>query len=194
MSAVLLMTSSHLFAQTEDVSNSNANEYKTVFNSLHIDRISGFGGAIYSVTNFCGETTSMSNAFGGVILNNALIGVYEESTNYRVPYNENSMPTLDHSGLYLGYELHHRNIIHPVFSVKVGGGDILAYSSEWNKRVSDHIFSVTPSVAAEINFTRFFKMNAGAEYRLVSNVDLSMYDSSDFSGFGAFVSLVFGWF
>lgn len=166
--------------------------YRTIFNSLKFDRISGFGGPTFSITMIDGDLTAMTGGYGGVILGQLLIGAYSESTNYRAPYSQNDPSTFEHGGLYLGYEMMHKNVIHPVFSLKVGEGQIIAYSQEYDGKVRDHVFSIAPSVAAEINFTRFFKVNCGVEYRIVPSVSSAI--NQNFSGPSVNLGFVFGWF
>ena len=187
------------FAQEIEMSDiQNKNEVQTVMNSIDIKRISGFGGPTMSFTSINGEFAHLMGGGGGIIINNFFFGGYGEGlTNTINTQGENNLTDLDfgHGGFWLGYEIARKKLIHPVISTRLGWGNINAYSTTQSKWLNDNVFVVTPSISAEVNFTRFFKVNIGAEYRRTLNVNnIQNMSDADFSSVGVYMNFLFGWF
>jgi len=82
-----------------------------------------------------------------------------------------------------------------VISSRIGWGGISGYDTEKNRYFSDNVFVVVPTISAEMNFTRFFKINIGAEYRKTLNVkNVGNLTNQDFSSLGVYMNFIFGWF
>lgn len=202
--SIFLISTSVLFAQKtvsfDDFSSSESipdeNEVQTVMNSFELKRISGFGGPTVSYTTINGEFAVMSGGGGGVIINDLFIGGYGEGVSNYINNNSTSAYRdieFGHGGFWLGYEFYPEKMIHPVFSTRLGWGGISGVDSD-NHRLKDNVYVVVPTISAEINFTRFFKVNIGAEYRQTFNVDLGDLKSKDFSNVGLYMNFIFGWF
>jgi hypothetical protein len=170
---------------------------QTLMNSFEVKRISGFGGPTMSFTTIKDEFAFMMGGGGGLIINNLYLGGYGEDLSTSLYSGiDNPVRNLEfgHGGFWLGYEIAHQRIIHPVVSTRIGWGQIVGTDVN-SKRISDNIFVLVPTVSAEINFTRFFKVNVGAEYRQTFNVNtIPGFTNNDFSNVGVFMSFVFGWF
>jgi len=173
-------------------------EVKTVMGTIKINRISGFGGPIMSFTALNGEFAHIMGGGGGVILNNIFIGGYGEGvTNTLTIGGTASLTDFDfgHGGFWVGYEIGHKMIIHPVISSRIGWGSLTGYDEINSKDVKDNFFVLIPTISAEINLTRFFKVNIGAEYRRTFNVNnLEGLNDNNFSGLGVHLNFLFGWF
>lgn len=204
LSLIFILFAAVLFAQktisfddyAENKSETDPNEVKTVMNSFKLKRISGFGGPTVSYSTINGEFAVMSGGGGGVIINNLFLGGYGEGmSNYinsspSSPYREIQF---GHGGFWFGYEIAPEKMIHPVISARTGWGTISAINSD-NRRINNNVYVVVPSISAEINFTRFFKVNVGAEYRQTFNVHVADLNNSDFSNVGLYMNFIFGWF
>jgi len=173
-------------------------EVQTVMNSIEIKRISGFGGPTMSFTTINGEFAHLMGGGGGVIINNFFFGGYGEGVTNTLDIGEkNSLTDFDfgHGGFWLGYEIARKKLIHPVISTRLGWGNINGYSTTERKFINDNVFVVTPSISAEVNLTRFFKVNIGAEYRRTLNVNnIQDMTDDDFSSVGVYMNFLFGWF
>lgn len=173
-------------------------EVQTVFSMFELKRISGFGGPTLSFTTIAGEFVVLNGGGGGVIINNMFLGGYGESTSSRINSSQNSAiknTTFNHGGFWLGYEIMPEKVIHPIISTRLGWGAINGELSETGRRIGTSTFVVSPNVSAEINFTRFFKLNVGIQYRHTFNVtNMEGFNDADFSGLGAHVGFIFGWF
>jgi hypothetical protein len=176
----------------------NYNEVKTVMSSIKIHRISGFGGPTMSYSTINGDFAFMMGGGGGILINNLFLGGYGEGLSNTVDIgNNNSIRELDfgHGGFWVGYEIAHKWIIHPVISSRLGWGSITGFNTTSNRYFQDNVFVFVPTISAEVNLTRFFKINVGAEYRQTLNVDnVAGMTNKDFSGLGVYMNFIFGWF
>ncbi len=96
--------------------------------------------------------------------------------------------TCRQNGLFLGYTFRPHRLVHPVFSLLMGGGKI-----DYDDKNDDRIFAVLPSVGFELNVFRWFRIQLSGGYRLVdgsANPDLPDEDLSGFQGQALFL---FGW-
>lgn len=173
-------------------------ELKTIINTIEIKRISGFGGPLMTYTNLGGDFAFMMGGGGGIIINNMFIGGYGEGLSNSINIKrENILRDIDfgHGGLWIGYEIAHKAVIHPVISARIGWGGVSGENLTNNSFFSDNVFVVSPTISAEINITRFFKMNVGAEYRQTLDVNhTTPLNQSDLSGLGVYMNFIFGWF
>jgi hypothetical protein len=170
-------------------------EVQTIMNSFELKRIRGFGGPTLSFSSIGDEFALFTGGGGGLIINSFFIGGYGEAlsaTSHQNDFTKMHDIEFGHGGFWFGYEFMHQKMIHPVFSVRSGWGRVKGVQN--NVSYSDNVFVLKPTLAAEVNFTRFMKVNVGAEYRQVFNAGLGDMTSSDFSDVGVYVSFIFGWF
>jgi hypothetical protein len=173
------------------------NEVQTVMNSIEIHRISGFGGPSMSYSTVNGDFAFLMGGGGGIIINNLFLGGYGEGLSNSLNGTNHSIRDLEfgHGGFWVGYELAPKSIIHPVISSRIGWGGISGFNTTDNKFFADNVFVVVPTISAEVNFTRFFKINIGAEYRQTLNVNnAGNLTNKDFSSLGVNMNFIFGWF
>ena len=175
----------------------NDQEVQTIMNSFEIKRISGFGGPTMSFTTINNDFAIVMGGGGGVLVNNFFIGGYGEGLSNTLNTGaENQLRNIefDHGGFWLGYEIAPQKLIHPVISSRIGWGKIQGVNTK-NALIIDNVFVVVPSISAEINFTRFAKVNVGVEYRQTLNVNaIEGMSNQNFSNVGAYVNFLFGWF
>lgn len=200
LSLILLTIAGFLFAQQTITYNDfvekekkNDNEIQTVMSSFEVNRISGFGGPTVTFTNINGEFAVLSGGGGGVIINNVFLGGYGEGASSYIKTSTGSLE-FGHGGFWLGYEFGPQRMIHPVLSARLGWGEVKGINIQ-NRGLKDGFFAVVPTLSAEINFTQFFKMNIGAEYRQTFGINnMDGLKDKDFSSPGVFMSFIFGWF
>lgn len=188
-----------LFAQDFDATDfKKSDEVQTIMNTVEITRVSGFGGPTMSYSTIGGDFAFLMGGGGGIIVNNLFFGGYGEGLTNSIDINKDIvLRDLDfgHGGFWIGYEIAHKAIIHPVISSRIGWGRVSGYDYTNNDFFSDNVFVVVPTISAEINFTRFFKVNVGAEYRQVLNVNNApSLTNKDFSSLGVYMNFLFGWF
>lgn len=201
ISILLLMMISfgNLFAQEHDQTEyKKNNEVQTIMNTIEIKRISGFGGPTMSYSTIGGDFAFLMGGGGGILVNNFFLGGYGEGLSNSINI-ENDVVIRDlsfgHGGFWVGYEIAHKALIHPVLSARLGWGSINGMNESNYEIFNDNVFVVVPTVSAEINFTRFFKVNIGAEYRQTLNVNIAPgLENKDFSSLGVYMNFLFGWF
>jgi hypothetical protein len=197
---VILSIAGHLSAQTiEENEYKRNNKVQTVMNSVQIHRVSGFGGPIMSYSTIDGDFAFMMGGGGGIIINNLFLGGYGEGVSNTLTLTGDNYSIRDlnfgHGGFWVGYEIGRKMIIHPVISSRIGWGSISGYNTTSNHSFRDPVFVVIPTISAEVNFTRFFKINIGAEYRQTLNVNnIPEMSNKDFSSPGVYMSCILGWF
>lgn len=86
--------------------------------------------------------------------------------------------------------------MHININAQLGKGNLEIYDDTFNEWMEDDlVFVAIPSIEAEFNIAKFFRVGIGANYRFTFHVDrFRDYSNEDFSDFGAFVSFKFGWF
>jgi len=167
------------------------NEIQTLFGSG--TRISGFGGPIMSFTSINGEFAHMMGGGASVLLGDFFIGGYGEGLTNSIMAGGNRIK-FGHGGFWTGYSLMADRALHPAISTQLGWGSITQTDVNHYHLSSDNVFVINPAIELEMNFTKFFRLGVGANYRIVSGVNTSNLTNADFSGPGAFLSFKFGWF
>lgn len=218
----ILFVNSTVFGQEEQ-------KFKTIFDNNKELRISGFGGPIVEFSSVINEFAVLNGGGGGVIINNFFVGGYGIglSTNhfkdisYVHPASSSGLSFIysnerinfGHGGLWLGGSLNPSEAIHLAFSTKLGWGNINMIEENDSRYVlyhfTDNVFVIQPQIEAEMNITRWFKVNFGLGYRFVTGIDEKVYvidvaggtpqmkqffKSNEFNSLTGTVSLLFGGF
>ncbi len=215
------------------VLSANAQEFKTIFDTQKPLHISGFGGPLVEFSGVNKEFAVSAGGGGALIINNLFIGGYGlglSTYHYKdiMVYEANNSVFRDyshvpinfgHGGFWLGGSMKPNNALHLAGSIKIGWGAISFYNDyQYNNQypnqymepaIMDHVFVLTPQLEAEINLARWFKINVGVGYRMVTGTDLTYvaytqdlmyigqqkyFDNSEFNSFTGTVSLLFGGF
>lgn len=176
--------------------------YRTIFDKGDF-RISGFGGPFMNFSSFNGDFVHMMGGGGGIMVGDFFFGGYGlgSTNNLNVTYNNDNYDIdFGHGGLWFGYSFLSNKAIHPALHVQTGWGSIREeydadFRSTYNT-IEDKIFVLNPTIEAEFNFTRFFRIGIGGHYRMVFGSDESNFGLSDadLSSPGAYLAFKFGWF
>jgi len=159
-------------------------------------KITGFGGPFMSFSTMNGEFAHMMGGGGGVILNGFFFGGYGLGlTNYIENVAGGNEIEFGHGGFWTGFTLFGSKAIHPAISTQIGWGGIsLKDTDGWDIYYNDNVFVLNPAVELEMNFTKFFRLSVGGNYRFVAGVDSPGLSNQDMSGPGVFLGFKFGWF
>jgi hypothetical protein len=101
---------------------------------------------------------------------------------------------------YGGFEFEYTNrsykLVHFTASSLIGGGGLMMRERHYDD-VEDDVdsyFVFEPGINAELNVTSFFRISAGASYRMTSGISRFGFSDSDFSGMNGIITLKFGGF
>jgi hypothetical protein len=167
----------------------------------------GFGAPVVKFTKVREDMAVLVGGRGGWIINHCLsIG----GGGYGL-VNEIQAPADGFRGLVLGMgyggfeiEYIHRShkLVHAAMSLLIGGGGA-GYREPWDegwdgdsRRVNDwdSFFVAEPSLAMELNVSRFFRIHFGASYRFVSGAGKFDLTNEDLGGPSLVLALKFGKF
>jgi len=168
--------------------------------------ITGFGGPLTEFSRVRNDWVVSAGGGGAVLINQTFFfGGYGigMATDRRmdIPSETNLQLSLGHGGLWLGYLYRSSRLIHAGIDAKLGWGSITlsrhinnSTANETQNVNTNNVFVITPQIQAELNIIRWFKINVGAGYRLVTGVDKNYYSTSDFNSPSLTVGLLFGGF
>lgn len=162
---VLMASSLHLFAQEE-----------TIFNHYGGVKLTGvWGGWNSSLADFRSDFNLSSGGFFTFEINNALLigwsGYKSDNT------NDGRNVKINGNDLLIGYVFNNDRVIHPLFYLQTGSSRLQIEDAG-----SDRVFVAQPTIGAEINVTRFFRMGIEGGYRYFSQTNIPGYTDKDFSG------------
>ncbi len=179
----------------------------------------GFGGPNVMFTEIYGEAAVLVGGRGGwvinqvsdglvthtVVLGGGGCGMVNDITAPRALLDVHGHPMeLDfgYGGFTLEYIYRTTDLVHVGAMALVGAGGVgvhedtdddgIGDDGDVNAWEDDAIFVFEPSVAAELNVTPWFRVNAGVSYRIVTGVELSGLDNGDFGGPSGTLMLKFG--
>jgi hypothetical protein len=170
------------------------------------DRLTGFGGPLAGITSVAGGTGFIIGGEGGAVLKHRFVlgaagAVLVNKIN--MPASANLGPgTHDvgfgYGGFWFSYIIGPDWIIHPSVGVLIGGGSISYQIADKAPgmpatHAMSTFFQASPEIDADINVTRFLRIDLGVFYRIVPSVDLEdVLKASDVSGPGAQLAIKFG--
>ena len=179
---------------------SQEKEYQTIVDFDNA-RISGMGGMMMQFTAVDGNFAHMLGGGGAILIGDFFFGAYGIGLTNMIPltdredYNQADRLSIGHGGFWLGYSLFGERALHVNFSSLIGWGTIGVSDIYYPETLyPDGIFIISPTIEADLNITRYFRLGIGATYNIYTFVDLPGYTASDFSAPGGFLSFKFGWF
>ncbi len=165
----------------------NAQREETVFNHRGNFRFTGiWGGSTNALVDFNNDFNLNSGGFFGFEINdNFLIGW----SGYKSDLTDGGQNIeIKGNDLFLGYTFNSSNVIHPLLYLQTGRGTL-----EIEDVGSDRVFVAQPTLGAELNIARFFRLGIDGGYRFMSGNDLPGFSKDDFTGPVLNLRLKFGW-
>lgn len=165
----------------------NAQREQTVFNHNGHVRLTGvWGGSTNALVDFDNNFNLNSGGFFAFEINNDfLIGW----SGYKSDLTENNQNVeIKGNDLFLGYTFRSDRVIHPLFYLQTGSGKL-----EIEDVGTDRVFIAQPTIGAEVNIARFFRLGIDGGYRFLSGNDLPGFERGDFAGPVLNLRLKFGW-
>lgn len=172
----------------------------------------GFGGPVVKFSQVDKKFAVLVGGYGGWLINHSfmiggggfgLANNIHASRDAQVYYGtgDNLRLQFGYGGLMLEYIGGHNSLVHYSVSTLIGAGGVnYEYINGFYSPYFDNAdrtsacFVLEPNVGAELNVTRFFRINAGAGYRLVRGTDLIGISDSDLSDFSINLTFKFGKF
>lgn len=186
----------NLFAQKNQ-------EAKTLFNNGNpISRkdVGFFVAPSFGLTQIDGSATSILNLRGGInIKDKVSFGAYfNTSLNQIKPKSETIQNIyLDYwtVGGFAEYTLFSKKIAHLTLPLYIGYGEMQMDNENGDAGLGEaNFFQIEPSALLEINLHKYVRLNIGAGYRFVGQMNYRNFNQSDISGFTSYVGLKFGLF
>lgn len=161
----------------------------------------GYGGPVWKLTSINGTTTSLSGGRGAWLINHKFGiggGGYGTISDVKSEFTLDNRPLyieLDYGGLELEYIHQSDKLIHWTLHTLIGSGTAkLRHHSPDREIASDKLYLIEPSLNADINIAKWFRIGVGASYRYVSGLDLSPLGQSDLNSLSGLICLKFGSF
>jgi hypothetical protein len=108
---------------------------------------------------------------------------------------------MGYGGLALEYTFFSNKKVHFTIPVLVGAGGVYVYedvddffNNTWDEIENSAAFVVEPGVNIELNLFKFFRVDLGASYRMVSETSLNYLSDEDLSDLTINVGFKFGFF
>jgi hypothetical protein len=98
-------------------------------------------------------------------------------------------------GAFAEYTLFAKRLMHLTFPVYIGYGEVQMDNEIGETELGEeYFFQIEPSALLEINLHKYARLNLGAGYRFVGEMNYRNLDQTDISGLTAYIGLKFGLF
>lgn len=168
----------------------HAQKDETLFNKLKIT--GAWGGATTNFTTAGDDNLVLSGGFGGLeFAKDYFIGFGGVSTvgDFFLDDLSSDRYQMNYNGLILGYAPSAYKLVHLQGSLLLGAGDVRNRDS----LEEDQFIVVKPSIGAEINVVRWFRIGVSGGYRALFDTDLSAASNGELSRAFGQISFKFGW-
>ena len=161
----------------------------------------GYGGPVWKLTSINGTTTSLSGGRGAWLINHKFGiggGGYSTITDVKSEFTLDNRPQyieLDYGGLELEYIHDSDKLLHWTLHTLLSTGTVKLRQHSPDREIhSDKIYLLEPSLNADLNIAKWFRIGFGVSYRYVIDRDLSPLSQSDLSSLSGLICLKFGSF
>jgi len=161
----------------------------------------GYGAPVWKITQMNGKTAYLSGGRGAWLINHKFgigAGGYGTITDAKSSYELNGRPLyiqLEYGGLELEYIHQSDKVLHWTVIAFFGNGTVkLRHHSPDREVQEDRIYVLEPSINADINVAKWFRIGFGASYRYALGLDLAPLAQTDINGLSGLVILKFGSF
>jgi hypothetical protein len=154
----------------------------------------------YGITSMDGSSVSLFNLRGGLNIKDKIsFGAYLSTS-----LNEINPESETVQGIYMDYwsvggfaeyTLLSKNVFHVTFPLFIGYGEVQMDNEVGDAGLGEeNFFQIEPSALLEVNLHKYVRLNLGAGYRLVGQMEYRNFNQSDISGLTGYVGLKFGLF
>ncbi len=205
--AIVLGTTSALAATAQTASTAPVAE-QTLVPSGFVS--GGYGAPVQRFSTVKGTSVLFSGLEGGWIINHRFVlgaaayglatqNVRNSGATLRDSRDRAPVVEMGYGGVTFGYVAQPMQLVHLTFQALIGGGgltydvqDIAGVRAE--DAPADGFFAAEPSVQAEVNVTRFFRIGVGGGYRFISGATLDGIRDRDLRGASASLTFKLGRF
>jgi hypothetical protein len=154
----------------------------------------------YGFTQMDGGAASLFYLRGGVAIKDKLSfgAFYQVSINEIFPRSESiSNVYMDYwaVGGFAEYTLLSKRLFHLTFPLYFGYGEVQMDNDFGDAGLGEaNFFQIEPSALLELNLNRYVRLNAGAGYRFVGEMQYRNFNQADISGLTGYIGLKIGLF
>ena len=179
------------------------NETKTLFGDSGLVNTNNLGFFVtpsYGFTQMDGSNATLLNLRSGISIKDKFTfgGYFNISHNESRPQSEiipNAYLEYWTVGGFAEYTLLSKKVIHLTFPLYVGYGEVQMYNENGIAGLGkENLLQIEPSAFLEINLFKNTRLNVGAGYRFVGEMDYRNLNQSDISGLTAYFGLKLGLF
>jgi len=177
------------------------NEAQTLMggkNSINIEDLGFFIAPTYGLTEMDGSTASLFQLRGGLSMKDKLSfgGYFTTSVNEIRPQSE-TIPNIYMDywtvGTFAEYTLLSKKLVHVTFPVFFGYGEVQMDNEIGETGLGEaNFFQIEPSALVEVNLHKYVRLNLGASYRFVGQMEYRNLNQNDISGLTGYIGLKFG--
>jgi len=176
----ILLMSNHLFAQ----------EQETVFGYSGLKLTGVWGGPAFSLGGIGAEEGYYRGGFFGLEFNkqfNIGYAAYWLDERAEIEAFPDQDFDLSYKGVLLGYAPNARKLVHPKFSLLVGGGRV-----DIENQDLDRVLIIQPAGGIEINIFKWWHVDVLGGYRIARGADITGLSDNDLSAPFAELRMRFG--
>lgn len=191
-----VISSNNVYSQSND-------EPKTLFGGnqkIDAKSIGFFVAPSVGVTSFERSASALFHARGGISFKSkfAFGGYYALSLNQISPRSE-TIPNIymDYwsAGGFVEYTVWSNKLAHLTLPFYIGAGEVQMDNEFGEAGLGEAtFFQVEPAAMLELNLSKYIRLNAGAGYRLVSEMSYRNFKQTDISGLTGYLGLKMGLF
>lgn len=194
---LFLLMAAKASAQTEP------SEANTLFKNggrLTTERMGFFVAPAIGLTKLDDAAAALFHVRGGMNFSDAFSfgGFYNASMHQIVPKSETlANICMDYwsAGGLLEFTAFAKKLVHVTFPIQLGIGEVQMDNEEGDAELGEANFAVIePAALIELNLHKYVRLNVGAGYRWISDVEYRNFDQRSLEGLTGYAGLRFGWF
>ena len=168
--------------------------------SLDLKDLGFFVAPSIGFTQMDGSSASLFNLRGGVSLKDKIaFGAYFNTSMNDIRPQSETVPNvyMDYwsVGAFAEYTVLSKNLVHVSFPLYLGYGEVEMDNENGDAELGEaNFFQVEPSALLEVNLHKNVRLNVGAGYRFVRQMEYRNFNQSDISGLTGYIGLKFGLF
>lgn len=179
------------------------NEAKTLFgsdNPISTKDIGFFVAPTFGFTQMDGSSTALFNLRAGLNVKDKLsFGAYFNTSMNEIKPQSETLPNIYMDywtfGGFAEYTALSKKLIHLTFPLYFGYGEVQMDNENDDTDLGEANFiQIEPAALLEVNLHKYVRLNAGAGYRLVGEMNYRNFNQTDISGLTAYIGLKFGLF